>query len=74
METGALELDADGCNVNCYMQLKDTEEEGPKVVEHLDEEVPRETNVRCQVCDGHAVKLFSKLCECAAGDLAYTTL
>jgi hypothetical protein len=38
------------------VQLEDAEEEGPEVVEHLDEEVPGEPDVGRQVRDGESAQ------------------
>lgn len=46
--------DRDGRDVDERVERKDDEEEGPEVVKHLDEKVPREANVGRQVGDRQA--------------------
>ena len=44
-----LELDGEREGVEKHVDLEDAEEEEAEVVEHLGEEIPKETDVRSQV-------------------------
>lgn len=56
--------DRQGRDVDERVERKDDEKEGAEVVEHLDEEVPREADVGLQVRDCQAVEFEGASTSC----------